>query len=118
MTSQPMSPLPVGQVLEIGFATFTPRITIHSAGELTVEVIAGDDIEFLFVRPPGRLCTTRGWWPWRFKRRRTADYVPGGTPLRARSMTWLRLSAVPQAQARWACSPPRAAYAKPRLSRR
>jgi hypothetical protein len=33
-------------VLEITFATFTPRITIHSAGELTVEVIADDDVEF------------------------------------------------------------------------
>jgi hypothetical protein len=38
MTSQPMSPLPAGQVLEISFATFTPRITIHSARELTVEL--------------------------------------------------------------------------------
>jgi hypothetical protein len=46
MTSQPASPLPVGQVLEIGFATFTPRITIHSERELTVEIIAGDNIGF------------------------------------------------------------------------
>lgn len=46
MTSQPAPPLPVGQVLEIGFATFTPRITIHSERELTVEIIAGDNIGF------------------------------------------------------------------------
>ena len=46
MTSQPASPLLVGQVLEIGFATFTPRITIHSERELTVEIIAGDNIGF------------------------------------------------------------------------
>jgi hypothetical protein len=46
MTSQPASPLPVGQVLEIGFATFTARITIHSERELTVEIIAGDNIGF------------------------------------------------------------------------
>jgi hypothetical protein len=42
MTSQPISPLPAGQVLEIRFATFTPRITIHSERELTVEIIAGE----------------------------------------------------------------------------
>jgi hypothetical protein len=35
------SPLRVGQVIEISFATFTPRISIHSERELTVEVIAG-----------------------------------------------------------------------------
>jgi hypothetical protein len=46
MTSQPESPLPVGQVLEISFATFTPRITIHSERELIVEIIAGDNIGF------------------------------------------------------------------------
>ena len=39
MTSQSMPLLPVGQVLEISFATFTPRITIHSARELTVEIV-------------------------------------------------------------------------------
>jgi hypothetical protein len=33
-------------VLEISFATFTPRITIHSGRELTVEIIAGDNIGF------------------------------------------------------------------------
>jgi MoaF-like len=33
-------------VLEIGFATFTARITIHSERELTVEIIAGDNIGF------------------------------------------------------------------------
>jgi hypothetical protein len=46
MASQPTSPLPVGQVLEISFATFTPRITIHSERELTVQIIAGDNIGF------------------------------------------------------------------------
>jgi hypothetical protein len=46
MASQPTSPLLVGQVLEISFATFTPRITVHSERELTVEVIAGDNIDF------------------------------------------------------------------------
>src|SRR5438552_13458731 len=37
MASQATSPLRVGQVLEISFPTFTPRITIHSERELTVE---------------------------------------------------------------------------------
>ena len=46
MASQPTSPLPVGQVLEIRFAAFTPRITIHSERELTVEIVAGDNIGF------------------------------------------------------------------------
>jgi hypothetical protein len=46
MASQPTSPLPAGQVLEISFATFTPRITIHSARELTVEIVAGDGAGF------------------------------------------------------------------------
>ena len=34
------SPLRAGQVIEISFATFTPRISIRSEHELTVEVIA------------------------------------------------------------------------------
>jgi hypothetical protein len=46
MASQPTSPPPVGQVLEISFATFTPRITIHAERELTVQIIAGDNIGF------------------------------------------------------------------------
>jgi MoaF-like len=46
MASQPTPPLPVGEVLEISFATFTPRITIHSERELTVEIIAGDNVGF------------------------------------------------------------------------
>jgi hypothetical protein len=33
-------------VLEISFPTFTPRITLHSAHELTVEIIAGDNVGF------------------------------------------------------------------------
>jgi hypothetical protein len=40
------SPLPVGQVIEISFATFTPRITVRSERELTVEVIAGEYLGF------------------------------------------------------------------------
>ena len=35
-------PLPVGQVFEIHFPTFTPRITIRSERELTVDIITGD----------------------------------------------------------------------------
>ena len=46
MASQPRSSLPVGQVLEIGFGSFTPRITIQSERELTVEIIAGDNVGF------------------------------------------------------------------------
>src|SRR4051794_30619737 len=46
MASQFTSPLAVGQVLEITFATFTPRITIRSEPELTVEIIAGDNMGF------------------------------------------------------------------------
>ena len=46
MASQTTSPLRVGQVLEISFPTFTPRITIHSDRELTVEIVAGDNIGF------------------------------------------------------------------------
>jgi hypothetical protein len=42
MASQLISPLAVGLVLEITFPTFTPRITIHSERELTVEIIVGD----------------------------------------------------------------------------
>jgi hypothetical protein len=40
------APLCVGQVLEIRFPTFTPRITIRSERELTVEIIAGDNAGF------------------------------------------------------------------------
>ena len=46
VVSQPTSPLPVGQVLEIGFRTFTPRITIRSERELTVEIVAGEGVGF------------------------------------------------------------------------
>src|SRR5215472_322485 len=46
MASQSTSPLPVGQVLEITFGAFTPRITIHSERELTVEIVAGNNIGF------------------------------------------------------------------------
>jgi hypothetical protein len=41
MTSHTTSPLRVGQVLEINFPTFRPRITIHSERELTVEIVTG-----------------------------------------------------------------------------
>jgi hypothetical protein len=44
--AQPISPLPAGLMLEISFTTFTPRITILSERELTVEIIAGDNTGF------------------------------------------------------------------------
>jgi hypothetical protein len=40
------APFHAGQVLEISFPSFTPRITIHSERELTVEIIAGDNAGF------------------------------------------------------------------------
>ena len=46
MTSQTTSPLRVGQVLEISLPTFKPRITVHSERELTVEIVAGDNVGF------------------------------------------------------------------------
>jgi hypothetical protein len=46
MTSPGASPFRVGQILEIGFPTFTPRITFHSERELTVEIVAGDNEGF------------------------------------------------------------------------
>jgi hypothetical protein len=46
MTSQTASPLRIGQVLEISFRPFTPRITVHSERELTVEIVAGDNLGF------------------------------------------------------------------------
>jgi hypothetical protein len=46
MASQTMLPLRVGQVIEISFPTFTPRITVQSERELTVEILAGDNIGF------------------------------------------------------------------------
>ena len=46
MASQTTLPLRVGQVLEISFSTFRPRITVHSECELTAENIAGDNIGF------------------------------------------------------------------------
>jgi hypothetical protein len=44
MASQTTSALCVGQVLEISFPTFTPRITVQSEGVLTVEIVAGDNV--------------------------------------------------------------------------
>jgi hypothetical protein len=46
MSSPPAPQLRVGQVLEIGFAAFTPRITIRSDRELSVEIVAGDNVGF------------------------------------------------------------------------
>jgi hypothetical protein len=46
MDSQTTSPLRVGQVLEITFPTFTPQITVHSERQLTVEIVAGENIGF------------------------------------------------------------------------
>jgi hypothetical protein len=41
MTWASPSPFVAGQIIEITFGTFTPRITIHSERELKVDVIAG-----------------------------------------------------------------------------
>jgi hypothetical protein len=46
MTSQPTPPPLVGHVLVISFGIFTPRITVHSERQLTVEIIAGDGTGF------------------------------------------------------------------------
>jgi hypothetical protein len=46
MGLQTTSPLRVGQIFEITFPTFTPRITVHSERELTVEIIGGDNLGF------------------------------------------------------------------------
>jgi hypothetical protein len=46
MTSRTTSPLSAGQVLEIAFPTFTPRITVHSEHTLTVEIVRGDNAGF------------------------------------------------------------------------
>jgi hypothetical protein len=43
---QPKSPFPTGRVLEISFPTLTPRITLRSARELTVEIVAGEGVGF------------------------------------------------------------------------
>ena len=43
---QPEPLFPRGRVLEIGFPTFTPRITFRSERELTVEIVAGDGVGF------------------------------------------------------------------------
>ena len=41
------SNLNVGQVIEIIFPSFTPRITIKSERELTVEILSGDNAGFI-----------------------------------------------------------------------
>ena len=46
MASHSTSPLRVGQVFEIGFPTFTPRITIDSERTLTVTIIDGENLGF------------------------------------------------------------------------
>jgi hypothetical protein len=46
LSSQIILPLRVGQVLEISFPTFTPRITVDSDRELTVTIVAGENIGF------------------------------------------------------------------------
>lgn len=46
MAQPPPSPLRAGQVLEISFPAFTPRITLHSERQLTVEIVAGDNLGF------------------------------------------------------------------------
>jgi hypothetical protein len=46
MASQTTSPLAAGQVLEITYDSFTPRITIRSERELTLEMIRGENTGF------------------------------------------------------------------------
>lgn len=46
MTSQTAAALLVGQVFEIHFPTFTPRITVHSERELTVEIVDNNNVTF------------------------------------------------------------------------
>jgi hypothetical protein len=46
VASRIASPFSVGQVFEISFPTFTPRITVHSQRELTVEIVAGENRGF------------------------------------------------------------------------
>jgi hypothetical protein len=46
MPSLTASPLDVGRVLELHFASFTSRITIRSERELTVDIVAGDNVGF------------------------------------------------------------------------
>jgi hypothetical protein len=46
MGSQTTSLLPAGQALEITFPAFKPRITIDSQRELTVEIVAGENVGF------------------------------------------------------------------------
>ncbi|MDF0752009.1 hypothetical protein NLU14_17395 [Marinobacter sp. 71-i] len=46
MAEKATLPLDVGQVLEISFQPFTPRITVHSECELTVEIVSGDNVGF------------------------------------------------------------------------
>lgn len=44
--AQATSPFSAGQVIEIQFSKFTPRLTIRSEHELTVEVVAGAYLGF------------------------------------------------------------------------
>jgi hypothetical protein len=46
MMSGGAATLTAGQVLEITFPSFTPRITIKSERELTVEILSGDNAGF------------------------------------------------------------------------
>jgi len=46
MNAPAAAPLQAGQVLEIEFPAFTPRIVLHSEHELTVEIISGDNAGF------------------------------------------------------------------------
>jgi hypothetical protein len=46
MTSAGASSRLVGQVLEIGFPSFVPRITFNSERKLTVEILSGENTGF------------------------------------------------------------------------
>jgi hypothetical protein len=61
MAWQATSPLRAGEVLEISFPAFKPRITVHSERELTVEIVAGDNIGFADTVDMRQLGFAMGW---------------------------------------------------------
>jgi hypothetical protein len=61
MVPHTTSPLNVGQVLEIRFPTFTPRITVRSERELTVEIVEVTTLVSLTLWPTRQSSFVRGW---------------------------------------------------------
>jgi hypothetical protein len=55
MALQTTSPLRIGQVFEISFPTFTPRITIHSERKLSVEIVLHEEDRSICVDHTRRL---------------------------------------------------------------